>query len=150
MFIADNNCEKYAHTRRNRDISFLCLFSSLSQLPHNAAFRFTKIYSCDKQFLFFSQCFLPYVTLIFHFKCTLKCRLQFVSVWTSLNFCRLVIGKFKYVRYDFLLRLFLNNFQIVADFGLLFLYFSDAIHFCQMFRASSLWNWQPQVECICG
>ena len=25
----------------------------------------------------------------FSFQCTLKCRLQFVSIWTSLNFCRL-------------------------------------------------------------
>ena len=33
--------------------------------------------ACNKQFLLFSQCFLPYMTLIFHFKCTLKCRLQF-------------------------------------------------------------------------
>ena len=29
----------------------------------------------NKQFLLFSQCFLPYVLLIFHFKCTLKCLL---------------------------------------------------------------------------
>ena len=48
--------------------------------------------ACDKQFLLFLQCFLPYTTLIFHFKCTLKCRLQFVSIWTSLKFFRLVMG----------------------------------------------------------
>ena len=49
--------------------------------------------ACDNQFLLFSQCFLPYnMTLIFHFKCTLKCRLQFVSISTSLKFCRLVMG----------------------------------------------------------
>ena len=49
----------------------------------------------NKQFLLFSQCFLPYMVLIFHFKCTctLKCCLQFVSVWTSLKFCRLVMSK---------------------------------------------------------
>ena len=41
--------------------------------------------ACKKQFLHFSQCFLPYMALIFHFKCTLKCRLQFVSIWTSLK-----------------------------------------------------------------
>ena len=41
--------------------------------------------ACNKQFLLFSQCFLPYIPLIFHFKCTLKCRLQFVSIWTSLQ-----------------------------------------------------------------
>ena len=48
--------------------------------------------ACIKQFLLFSQCFLPYMILIFHFKCTLKCCLQFVSIWTSLKFCRLVMG----------------------------------------------------------
>ena len=49
--------------------------------------------ACKKQFLLFSQCFLPYKPLIFHFKCTLKCRLPFVSIWTSLKFCCLVMGK---------------------------------------------------------
>ena len=48
--------------------------------------------ACNKQFLLFSQCFLPYMALIFHFKCTLKCRLQFSSIWTSLKFCCLVMG----------------------------------------------------------
>ena len=33
--------------------------------------------ACYKQFLLFSQCFLPYMALIFHFKCTLN-GLQFV------------------------------------------------------------------------
>ena len=47
--------------------------------------------ACNKQFLPFSQCFPPYMALIFHYKCTLKCHLQFVSIWTSLKFCRLVI-----------------------------------------------------------
>ena len=42
--------------------------------------------ACNKQFLLFSQCFLHYVALIFHFKYTLKCRLQFVSIWSSLKF----------------------------------------------------------------
>ena len=28
--------------------------------------------ACDKQFLLFSYCFLHYMALIFHFKCTLK------------------------------------------------------------------------------
>ena len=42
--------------------------------------------ACDKQFLLFSQCSLPYMAFFFffHFKCTLKC-LQFVSIWTSLK-----------------------------------------------------------------
>ena len=48
--------------------------------------------ACNKQFLLFSQCFLLYMVLICHFKCTLKCRLQFVSIWTSLKLCRLEIG----------------------------------------------------------
>ena len=48
--------------------------------------------ACNKQYLLFSQCFLPYMTLIFHFKCTLKCRLQFVLIWTSLKFCHLVMS----------------------------------------------------------
>ena len=47
--------------------------------------------ACNRQFLLFSQCFLPYMVLIFHFKCTLKCRLLFVSIWTSQKFCRLVM-----------------------------------------------------------
>ena len=42
--------------------------------------------ACNKQFLLFSQCFLPYMALTFHFKCILKCRLQFVSIQTSVNF----------------------------------------------------------------
>ena len=48
--------------------------------------------ACNKQLLLFSQCFLPCMVLIFHFKCTLKCHLQFVWIWTSLKFCYLVIG----------------------------------------------------------
>ena len=46
--------------------------------------------ACNKQFLLFLQCFLPYMVLIFHFKCILKCCLQFISILTSLKFCRLV------------------------------------------------------------
>ena len=42
--------------------------------------------ACNKQFLLFSQCFLFYMALIFHFKCTFKCGLQFVSIYTSLNY----------------------------------------------------------------
>ena len=49
--------------------------------------------ACNKQFLLFSPCFLTYMALIFHFNCTLSCRLQFVSIWTGLKFCRLVLGK---------------------------------------------------------
>ena len=34
--------------------------------------------ACNKQFLLFSQCFLSYKVLSFHFKVHLKCRLEFV------------------------------------------------------------------------
>ena len=47
--------------------------------------------ACNKQFLLFLQCFLPYMAQIFNFKCILKCHLQFVSIWTSLKFCCLVM-----------------------------------------------------------
>ena len=49
--------------------------------------------ACNKQFLLFSQHSLPYMVIIFHFKCTLKCRLQFILIWTSLKFCCLVMGQ---------------------------------------------------------
>ena len=72
-----------------------CILTHYHKMPH---FDTLIIYSCgkhckkgeiacNKQFLLFSQCFLPFRVLIFHFKCTLKCRLQFVSIWTSLKFC---------------------------------------------------------------
>ena len=49
---------------------------------------------CNKQFLFSHNVFyLIIMALIFHFKCTLKCHLQFVSIWTSLKFCRLEMGE---------------------------------------------------------
>ena len=48
--------------------------------------------ACHKKYPLFSQCFLHHTVLIVHFKCTLKCRLQFVSIWTCLKFCRLVIN----------------------------------------------------------
>ena len=52
--------------------------------------------ACNMQFLLFSQCFLPYMALIFYFECTLKCHIQFLSIWmvrTSLKFCYLVTVK---------------------------------------------------------
>ena len=76
---------------------------NFNPLQHNAAFLMHLRYiavenivrkgeiACNKQFLLFSQCFLPYKALTFHFKCTLKCCLQFVSSWTSLKFCCLVM-----------------------------------------------------------
>ena len=36
------------------------------------------------------------MALGFHFKCTQKCHLQFISIWTNLKYCRLVMGYFSY------------------------------------------------------
>ena len=67
-------------------------------------FHTLKTYSCGKHrekkekllvtsnFCFSHIVFFPIWHLFFHFKCTLKCLLQFVSIWTSLNFCCLVMG----------------------------------------------------------
>ena len=65
-------------------------FNDFNPLPHSAAFCVENIVrkgeiACSKQFLLFSQCFPPYMALILHFKCTLKCHLQFVSFLTSLK-----------------------------------------------------------------
>ena len=49
--------------------------------------------ACNKRFLLFLQCFLSYMALTFNSKCILKCRLQFVSIWTSLTFYHLVVGE---------------------------------------------------------
>ena len=37
--------------------------------------------------------YTTYRSLIFHFRYILKCRLQFVSIWNGLKFCRLVMAK---------------------------------------------------------
>ena len=69
-------------------------------IPH---FDPLKIYSCGKHFEkrrnCLKQAISPFLTMfstfydtIFHFKCTLKCCLQFVSIWTTLKFCHLVMG----------------------------------------------------------
>ena len=42
--------------------------------------------ACNKQFLLLSQCFLPYMALIFQFKCTLKVVCNSLPIWTSLEF----------------------------------------------------------------
>ena len=66
-----------------------CILTHLRYITIENIVRKGKI-ACNKQFLLFSQCFPPNMALIFHFKGTLKCRLQFVSIWTSLKFCRLI------------------------------------------------------------
>ena len=85
------------------NINFLqleCLVTHYHIIPH---FDALKIYiavenivrkgeiACYKRFLLFSQCFLSYMVLISNIKFTSKCRLQFVSIWTSLIFCHLVM-----------------------------------------------------------
>ena len=44
----------------------------------------------NQQFLLFLQCFLPFPKQILTFQSHLVCRLQRLSIWTSLKFCRLV------------------------------------------------------------
>ena len=66
-------------------------------MPHFEALKIYKVAvenfsNSNKQFLLFSQCLQPYMVFIFHLKCSLKCCLQFVSIWTSLKFCHLVMG----------------------------------------------------------
>ena len=51
----------------------------------------------------FFNVFYFYMVLIFHFTCTPECRLQFVSIWTSLTFFCLIAGH---------LPLNLENFQL--------------------------------------
>ena len=64
---------------------FYNILAHYHTIPH---FDALKIYSCGKhcekgemacnnQFLLFSQCFLPYMVLIFYFRYTLKCCLQY-------------------------------------------------------------------------
>ena len=49
-----------------------------TQYPHFMHLRYIAVENivrkgaCNKQFLLFSQCFLLYMVLIFHFKCTLR------------------------------------------------------------------------------
>ena len=61
------------------DICNKCYTSPFHPLPHNTTFWHTKAFiavetfvrkgeiACNKQFFLFSQCFLPYMELIFHF-----------------------------------------------------------------------------------
>ena len=60
-----HSCGKYCEKRRN------CLWEAISPF-----------------LTVFSSLYATY----FSFECTLKCRLQFVSIWTSVKLCRLVMG----------------------------------------------------------
>ena len=44
----------------------------------------------NKHCLLFPQCFLSYERQLKHFELHLICRLQMLSIWASLKFCRLV------------------------------------------------------------
>ena len=79
---------------------FICALTHYHTVPHFDAQTIYIIvenmvrkgeFACYKQFLLFSQCFQAYMAINFHFKCTLKCRLQFVSILNMLTFCRLVM-----------------------------------------------------------
>ena len=73
--------------------------------------------ACYKQFFLFRQHFLHYMALIFHFKSTLKCRLQFASIWTSLKCSHsgneIRIHIVRQPNSDFSLNLVLRYIQIV-------------------------------------
>ena len=43
-----------------------------------------------KHFLLFPQCFLPFTKQLSNFQSHLLCRLQMLSIWTSIKFCRKV------------------------------------------------------------
>ena len=87
-------------TQHVTNTTFCLMLTHYHTIPHFDALKICSCrkhcekekIACNKQFLLFLQCLLPCMVLIFHFKCTLKHRLQFVSVTTSLKFCRLVMG----------------------------------------------------------
>ena len=49
----------------------------------------------NQHFLLFQQCFLPFPNQISIFESRFFCRLQMLSIWTSLKICCLVKGKTK-------------------------------------------------------
>ena len=49
-------------------------------------------------FSFFPKCFLPFQKLISIFESRLSCRLQVLSIWTGLKFCRLVKSWYLFCR----------------------------------------------------
>ena len=81
----------YANSLSLEEFKTLLFNKQLSHYHMMLHFDTLKIYSCGKhlrrgeiacnnQFLPYLQCFLPYIALIFRFKCTLKCHLQFASI----------------------------------------------------------------------
>ena len=107
------------------------------------------LHHLDTQRIYFSQCFLPYTALIFHSKCTLKCRLQFVSIWTSVKFCRLVMGEWL----DYENPLFSSNLlcsglcKPIIPFSIVLLIWRTFCHFnqikiviCKVYQFGRVWN----------
>ena len=48
--------------------------------------------ACNEQFLLYPQCFLPVQRTFCYLHPIQNCRLQTVSIWTSVKFCCLVMG----------------------------------------------------------
>ena len=46
--------------------------------------------AANQHFLLFPQCFLPYQRHQSSFELHINCRMQILSIWTSLKICRLV------------------------------------------------------------
>ena len=69
------------------------LLTHYHTIPH---FDLLMIYSCGKQCekrrTCLEQAISPFLTMFSTLCGTLKCRLQFVSIWTSLKLCCLVMG----------------------------------------------------------
>ena len=79
-------------------------------MPH---FDALMIYSCGKhceKSRNCSQCFLSHMAHIIHFKDILICCLQSVFIWTSLKFCRLVMGQATKMHMN-KFRPFINGYQ---------------------------------------
>ena len=72
----------------------LCILTCYHTVPHFNALKISSCGKhCEKRRNVLEQAisplltvFLSYMVLIFHFKCFLKCLLQFVSIWTCLKF----------------------------------------------------------------
>ena len=57
------------------------------------------------------------MALIFNLNCTLKCLMQIFSIWTSLKFCCLVIGKVTFILLSALLSILtsMKTFHLAKD-----------------------------------
>ena len=64
----------------------------LNQFPSNVMFGMNGFHVSASDTAYHGAIQGHHGPLVFHFKCTLKCLMQFVSIWTSLTFCHLVMG----------------------------------------------------------